>query len=121
MKKWQWSAIGLIFALLLLAGIGAGHQILAERHEANRFPAPGQLVDIGGRRLHVMCSGAGAPGVLIEASGLGTVLQSAAVQRVLIQAPIQPPPKRWNRISSSYWHGCTCRRRLFSSPVQPAV
>jgi pimeloyl-ACP methyl ester carboxylesterase len=41
------------------------------------------LVDIGGRRLHVMCSGAGAPGVLIEASGLGIALQSAAVQRAL--------------------------------------
>jgi hypothetical protein len=50
MKKWQWSAIGLILALLLLAGIGASRQILAERREANRFPAPGQLVDIGGRR-----------------------------------------------------------------------
>jgi pimeloyl-ACP methyl ester carboxylesterase len=82
-EKWRRLAIGLIFALLLLAGIGATYQTLAERREANRFPAPGQLVDIGGRRLHVMCSGAGAPGVLIEASGLGTALQSAAVQRAL--------------------------------------
>jgi len=77
------SAKWLIAAVLLLAGFGASCQILAERREANRFPAPGQLVDIGGRRLHVMCSGAGAPGVLIEASGLGTALQSAAVQREL--------------------------------------
>jgi pimeloyl-ACP methyl ester carboxylesterase len=83
MNKWLRPAIGVILALLLLAGIGAGYQILAERREANRFPAPGQLVDIGGRRLHMMCSGAGAPGVLIEASGLGTALQSAAVQRAL--------------------------------------
>jgi pimeloyl-ACP methyl ester carboxylesterase len=81
--KWLRPAIGVILALPLLAGIGAGYQILAERRAANRFPAPGQLVDIGGRRLHVMCSGAGAPGVLIEASGLGTALQSAAVQRAL--------------------------------------
>jgi len=31
----------------------------------------------------VMCAGSGAPAVLIEASGLGTALQSAAVQREL--------------------------------------
>jgi pimeloyl-ACP methyl ester carboxylesterase len=83
MKKWLRLALRMFFTLLLLAGIGASYQIVAERREANRFPAPGQLVDIGGRRLHVMCSGAGAPGVLIEASGLGTALQSAAVQRAL--------------------------------------
>ncbi len=82
-QKWRRPAIALISALLLLAGSGAGYQMLAERGEANRFPAPGQLLDIGGRRLHVMCSGAGAPGVLIEASGLGTALQSATVQRAL--------------------------------------
>ena len=69
--------------VLLIAGSGASYQILAERREAKRFPAPGRLVDIGGRRLHVMCSGRGTPGVLIEASGLGTALQSAAVQREL--------------------------------------
>jgi pimeloyl-ACP methyl ester carboxylesterase len=82
-KRWVRAAIGLILALLLIAGIGAGRQILAERREVDRFPAPGLLVDIVGRRLHVLCSGSGAPGVLIEASGLGTSLQSAAVQRTL--------------------------------------
>lgn len=80
---WLGSALGLTLALLLLAGLGASYQMRVERREAQRFPAPGQLVDIGGRRLHVMCAGAGAPGVLIEASGLGTALQSAAVRREL--------------------------------------
>ena len=90
LNKWLRSAIGLIFAVLLLAGIGAGYQILTERREANRFPAPGQLVDIGGRRLHVICAGAGAPGVLIEASGLGSALQSSAVQRQLATTQEHP-------------------------------
>ncbi|HWX79580.1 MAG TPA: alpha/beta hydrolase [Steroidobacteraceae bacterium] len=82
-NKWVRASTGLIFLVLLIAGMGAGHQFLAEREEADRFPAPGLLVDIVGRRLHVMCSGSGAPAVLIEASGLGTALQSAAVQRAL--------------------------------------
>jgi pimeloyl-ACP methyl ester carboxylesterase len=82
-KKWVPAAFGLIFLVLLIAGMGAGHQILAEREEADRYPPPGLLVDIVGRRLHVMCSGSGAPAVLIEASGLGTALQSAAVQHEL--------------------------------------
>lgn len=82
-KKWARAAIGLTLALLLMTAMIAGYQSLAERREADRFPAPGFLVDIGGRRLHAMCSGSGAPAVLIEASGLGTVLQSDAVQRTL--------------------------------------
>jgi pimeloyl-ACP methyl ester carboxylesterase len=82
-RKWVMSAAGLIAFVLLLGATGAGYQILLERRDASRFPAPGQFVDVGGRRLHVICSGSGAPSVLIEASGLGTVLQSAAVQREL--------------------------------------
>jgi pimeloyl-ACP methyl ester carboxylesterase len=33
-------------------------------------PPPGQLVDLGGHRLHVLCTGAGAPTVVVE-NGLG--------------------------------------------------
>ncbi|MEV1172441.1 hypothetical protein [Nonomuraea sp. NPDC049784] len=30
-------------------------------------PAPGRLVDVGGHRLHVHCTGSGAPTVVLEA------------------------------------------------------
>src|SRR5262245_28848370 len=34
------------------------------------FPAPGKLVDLGGHRLHVWCTGKGSPTVVVE-NGLG--------------------------------------------------
>ena len=34
------------------------------------FPAPGRLVDLGGHRLHVRCTGKGTPAVVVE-NGLG--------------------------------------------------
>src|SRR5262249_7068491 len=33
-------------------------------------PAPGKLVDVGGHKIHVLCSGSGSPTVVVE-SGLG--------------------------------------------------
>ena len=39
-------------------------------------PAPGRLIDVGGRRLHIICSGQGAPTVVLEAgaSSFGIVM-----------------------------------------------
>jgi pimeloyl-ACP methyl ester carboxylesterase len=52
---------------------------LSVRAEANRYPPPGTLVDIGGRRLHVVCIGerrSGEPTVIFESSGFGGALSS---------------------------------------------
>jgi pimeloyl-ACP methyl ester carboxylesterase len=49
----------------------------------NPFPPLGQLIDLGGYRLHLLCSGAGQPTVVLEA-GLGdSCLVWAEVQRRL--------------------------------------
>ncbi len=45
----------------------AGQQRAFERAE---FDPPGKLVDIGGRRLHLVCAGSGQPGVMLI-GGLG--------------------------------------------------
>jgi pimeloyl-ACP methyl ester carboxylesterase len=42
----------------------------AEAADAKAYPPPGQLVDVGGYRLHINCTGTGSPTVVIEA-GLG--------------------------------------------------
>jgi pimeloyl-ACP methyl ester carboxylesterase len=74
------------FALLLaLAVAGATYESCAEAQDGSRFPAPGVRVDVGGRRLHLLCRGQGAPTVLLEASGLGNVLQYEKVQARLSQ------------------------------------
>jgi pimeloyl-ACP methyl ester carboxylesterase len=43
---------------------------LAEAAEAKAYPLPGQMVDVGGYRLHINCTGSGSPTVVIE-SGWG--------------------------------------------------
>ena len=63
----KWGAI-LTVALLVVTSI-AGRVLHAR--DAARWKAPGGLVDVGGgRRMHLYCTGSGAPTVVLEA-GLG--------------------------------------------------
>ncbi len=48
-----------------------------------RFPPPGQLVDVGGFRLHINCSGAGAPTVVFDAALGGSSVSWTLVQPAL--------------------------------------
>jgi pimeloyl-ACP methyl ester carboxylesterase len=57
----------LISSLLMLGAAGVLCEAIATRREAARFPAPGQRVDIGGRRLHAQVLGTGEPTVVLEA------------------------------------------------------
>jgi protein-S-isoprenylcysteine O-methyltransferase Ste14/pimeloyl-ACP methyl ester carboxylesterase len=67
---------GLCLAIALpLAGLL--YEAFAAAAAARAFPAPGRLVDVGGRSLHVLCIGEGAPVVLFEASGWGDALSGA--------------------------------------------
>jgi pimeloyl-ACP methyl ester carboxylesterase len=50
--------------------VGYIYEPLAEAADAKAYPPPGQLVDVGGYRLHINCTGTGSPTVVIEA-GLG--------------------------------------------------
>lgn len=52
---------GLVAALLAAAAASATYQRLAERRDDRRFPPPGELVDIGDRRLHVIRTGTTGP------------------------------------------------------------
>ena len=52
---------------VLLAGvsIGAGNETVRSR-TAPDYAMPGQLVDVGGHRLHLHCTGSGSPTVVLE-------------------------------------------------------
>jgi pimeloyl-ACP methyl ester carboxylesterase len=64
--------IGVTGVLLALAAFGIGYQEIAARRDAKLFPAPGQMVDVGGYRLHVMVAGQSNPGpTVILDTGLG--------------------------------------------------
>jgi len=59
--KWLVISVGLIIAA------GAVFQFSMTQWESHRYPPPGKLVDIGGLRLHINCTGAGSPTVVMEA------------------------------------------------------
>ena len=65
----------LAFALLV-GGAAAVIQLVATERDRRAHPAPGQLVDVGGYRLHVVARGphTAAPTVILEGgAGLGSV------------------------------------------------
>jgi pimeloyl-ACP methyl ester carboxylesterase len=59
--KWLIILVGLIVAA------GAVFQFSMMLWESHLYPPPGKLVDIGGLRLHLNCTGAGSPTVIMEA------------------------------------------------------
>ncbi len=61
--------LALIGILALATTFGAGSEYLARRRAHEAYPAPGQRVDIGGRKMHIHCLGSGSPTVILE-SGL---------------------------------------------------
>src|SRR5512141_2366742 len=61
-----WLGAGLA-ALLGLALVGYIYEPFAEAADAKTYPPPGQLVDVGGYRLHINCTGTGNPTVVIVA------------------------------------------------------
>jgi pimeloyl-ACP methyl ester carboxylesterase len=64
-------------------GVGAAYQALREALDRRRFPPPGLLVDIGGRRLHLWRTGEGDPTVVIVPALGDSALHWAGVQRAL--------------------------------------
>jgi pimeloyl-ACP methyl ester carboxylesterase len=64
----RWLVGGLIAALLLIAV--AGGLTTVRTAMTPRATGSGQLVDIGGRRLYLECTGSGSPAVILQA-GLG--------------------------------------------------
>jgi pimeloyl-ACP methyl ester carboxylesterase len=65
-----------VIAMLALASIGGGYQTLGAAADARAYPMPGQLIDVGGHRLHLRCAGAGTPTVVLEpgAGGMSSSL-----------------------------------------------
>jgi hypothetical protein len=58
---------GLVAVLLGLMLLGAFYESVAEARDVRAYPPPGQMVDVGGYRLHINCVGTGSPTVVIEA------------------------------------------------------
>jgi pimeloyl-ACP methyl ester carboxylesterase len=75
--------LGLLALIVLLAVSGGTYEAIMRAGDAKRYPPPGQLVDVGGYRLHLHCVGQGSPTVVLDA-GLGSFsLDWGAVQNQL--------------------------------------
>jgi len=61
----------------------AAYQEAAAARDRRRFPAPGRMVDIGGRRLHLLDAGAASPAVVVVPALGDSALLWASIQRDL--------------------------------------
>jgi pimeloyl-ACP methyl ester carboxylesterase len=70
---WRWvkrTLVGLCALIGVGVSAGAAYQWIATRRDLAANPPPGRFVDVGGHRLHILCTGSGEPTVVLE-SGLG--------------------------------------------------
>ncbi|MGZ8821638.1 MAG: alpha/beta fold hydrolase, partial [Aeromicrobium sp.] len=58
-----------VLVVLALASVGAGYETLRESLDANAYAMPGRLIDVGGHKLHLNCTGSGSPTVVLEPGG----------------------------------------------------
>jgi len=71
---------GALALLIGLAGLGAGYEAVASGGDATRYPAPGQLIDVGGYRMHIHCMGTGTPTVVLNSGAGGFSAEWGLVQ-----------------------------------------
>jgi pimeloyl-ACP methyl ester carboxylesterase len=70
---WRKLADGVVLsAVVLLAVAVAGYgsfNAIAIHHFWARNPPPGQIVAVGGHKMHIYCTGSGSPAIILEAGG----------------------------------------------------
>ena len=91
---WRWLRRLLIafgLTLIIAAVSGTTYQSIQTRRELAAVPPPGRLVDVEGHRIHIWCSGSGAPAVILE-TGLGGMSADWGF--------VQPEAARFTRVCS---------------------
>ncbi|MEX2394045.1 MAG: alpha/beta hydrolase [Actinomycetota bacterium] len=79
----KWTGIVIASALALLLATGATVQALSTRAAFRRYKAPGRMVDVGGYKLHIHCTGEAhenVPTVVLESGLGGWTIDWASVQ-----------------------------------------
>jgi hypothetical protein len=96
MHKLRVSLIAICVALILMAAVGFWYDRVATARDKAQHPMQGQLVDLGGFRLHLYCTGAGKPTVVkfVPMTGLGwagaTQVLDRKRARRLLQSYMKP-------------------------------
>jgi pimeloyl-ACP methyl ester carboxylesterase len=77
--------VRLVAGTLAVAGAtSAAYQAYGTWRDRRRFPPPGRLVEVGGRRLHLWLAGAGAPSVVVVPALGSPGLEWVRIQRQLV-------------------------------------
>jgi pimeloyl-ACP methyl ester carboxylesterase len=71
---------GILAILVLLLIASAVNQQIASQNDRAAFPAPGKLVEVDGRMMHLLCSGEGSPTVILDAGNASFSLDWSLVQ-----------------------------------------
>jgi pimeloyl-ACP methyl ester carboxylesterase len=78
--------LGAFALLIVLIGLGTGYEAFMAAGDAARYPPPGQLVDVGGYKMHISCMGEGAPTVVLNSGAGGFSAEWSLVQPELAKA-----------------------------------
>ncbi len=71
LRRWLRIIVRLLLVLILLiAAAGFLYENISEARDRRFNPMPGQIVDVGGYKMHIDCTGQGTPTVILD-SGLG--------------------------------------------------
>jgi pimeloyl-ACP methyl ester carboxylesterase len=84
-RLWRWTKrlfIGLAGLVVFLLLAGVVYQFVATKIDEYRYPAPGEMVEVGGYSMHLYCTGEGgaAPTVVMDSGLGGSVLDWQLVQ-----------------------------------------
>jgi pimeloyl-ACP methyl ester carboxylesterase len=80
---WRWIRrilAGTFGLLVICVFAGTVYQAWQTTKALRAFPPPGRLVDVGGHRLHIWCTGSGVPTVLLDTGLGGTAFDWGRVQ-----------------------------------------
>ncbi|MBL8153010.1 MAG: alpha/beta hydrolase [Anaerolineae bacterium] len=75
--RWLVRVVGLVVGLILAGTI---YESVSEAADIQAYPPLGQMVDVGGYRLHINCLGTGSPTVIIDAGWGAWSLEWSGVQ-----------------------------------------
>jgi pimeloyl-ACP methyl ester carboxylesterase len=79
-RRIGWAMLALVILLVLVVVAGVVYESVASAVDASMYPPPGRLVDVGGYRLHIYCTGSGSPTVILDAGNGGSSLDWSLVQ-----------------------------------------